>query len=427
MPRQTVKPSDRRARRARGAASFLPAAHLYGLWAFAVAQPILDLIGREPDFIAAHRLFGLQLIVLAIGLALFIPTALAAPLLVAAFRESRFGRIWTGCFSALFAAAFLLQLVDSLPGTAAVLAACAGGIGLAVCMNRYGPVANLIALTAAAALIAPITFLARPEIRGMVTTPSDGSLDLDPSIAEAPALQTDVPIVFIVFDELPTSSLQRPDGSLNERRFPAFAALAEEANWYTRAVTTAMQTSRAIPALVTGKLPVPDAVALYRDHPSNLFTWLATRGGYRVVSYETASLLCPPAICTDQEQTSFRSRLTSAADDLSIVYGHLLLPESLAAALPDVTQTLSGFRGRGRPEDDVMKDLSGPGRGLHHNAPRIVGDYLERIETYSEDDPTLPLPPPEPPARALEVPAVGHRIRTRRLGGHAPGVQPVRA
>ena len=389
MPTETVNPDAHRPKPARTAASFLPAAHLYGLWTFAVAQPILDLIGREPDFIAAHRLFGLQLLVLALGLALFAPTVLAAPLLFARFRESRFGRVWTGCFSALFAAAFLLQLVDWMPETAAVLAACGGGIGLAVCLNRYRPFSHLIALTAAATLIAPIIFLAQPPIRGMLTTSSGADFGPNASMAQAPELQTDLPVVLIVFDELPTSSLQRPDGSLNEHRFPAFATLAKEANWYPGAVTTAMETARAIPALVTGRLPVPDSLALYRDHPSNLFTWLATKGGYRVVASETASLLCPPSICSDQEQPGFREGLTSAADDLGIVYGHLLLPESLTAALPDVTHTLSGFRDRGRPGDDVMNDLGGPGRGLHHNAPRIVGDYLERIEPHTEGAPTF--------------------------------------
>ena len=389
MPRATAQPNHAKSRPGRGPGSFVPAAHLYGLWAFAVAQPILDLIGREPDFAAAHRLFGLQLPVLALGLALIVPTALSAPLLFAAFRESRFARIWTSCFSALFAAAFLLQLVDWLPGVAAVVAACAGGVGLAVCLNRYRPVSNLIALTAAAALIAPIAFLARPAARGMLAATSGVDFELDPSIAEAPVLQTDQPIVLIVFDELPTSSLQRPDGSINEHRFPAFAALAGESDWYPRAVTTGMQTTRAIPALLTGKLPAPGTIAFYPDHPANLFFWLATRGGYRVVAYETASQLCPPSICTDQGPSSFWGRLTSAADDLSVVYGHLLLPESLAVALPDVTQTLSGFRDRGRPDDEVMADLGGPGRGLHHNAPRIVDDYLERIETYSEGAPTF--------------------------------------
>ena len=389
MPRATAQPHHAKSRPGRGPGSFVPAAHLYGLWAFAVAQPILDLIGREPDFIAAHRLFGLQLLLLALGLAFFVPTALAAPLLFAAFRESRVGRVWTSCFSALFAAAFVLQLVDRLPGVAAVVAACAGGIGLVVCLNRYRPFSNLVALTAVLALVAPIAFLARPAVRGMLTAPSGTDFELDPSIAEAPALQTDLPIVLVVFDELPTSSLQRPDGSINEDRFPAFAALAGESDWYPRALTTATQTARAIPALLTGKLPAPGTVALYHDHPANLFSWLATRGGYRVVAYETASRLCPPSICTDRRPPSFWGRLTSAADDLSVVYGHLLLPESLAEALPDVTQTLSRFRDRGLPDNDVMADLGGPGRGLHHNAPRIVDDYLERIETHSEGTPTF--------------------------------------
>ncbi len=33
---------------------WLPAVHLFALWAFAVAQPIFDLVGREPDFLVSH-------------------------------------------------------------------------------------------------------------------------------------------------------------------------------------------------------------------------------------------------------------------------------------------------------------------------------------------------------------------------------------
>ena len=39
------------------------------------------------------------------------------------------------------------------------------------------------------------------------------------------------PVVFLVFDEFPTDTLLRPDGSIDAERFPNFAALAESATY----------------------------------------------------------------------------------------------------------------------------------------------------------------------------------------------------
>jgi len=75
-----------------GQRRWIPIAHVFGLWAFAVAQPVLDLIGGEPGFLVAHRLAGLPLAALALGLAVGSPAVLAAPLAFPATSGSGGGR-----------------------------------------------------------------------------------------------------------------------------------------------------------------------------------------------------------------------------------------------------------------------------------------------------------------------------------------------
>ncbi len=362
---------------------WIPIAHVFGLWAFAVAQPVLDLIGREPGFLVAHRLTGVPLAALALGLAIGLPALLAAPLAFPAVHRSRVGRLWTDGIRALLAGAFLLQLTHRLSGAVALILAAAAGAGIVFCLRRYHAFSSLVTVTAAAAVIAPLVFLFRPSVRDLLLTRP--AAEANAQVAGAPAIESDIPIVFVVFDELPTSSIQLPDGPIDDRRYPSFAALAASADWYPRALTTATQTERAIPTLLTGKLPRPDANAHYRDYPANLFSWLG-QGGYRIVAYEAFGLLCPPAVCTEPPLASPWERLVAVADDLGVVYGHLLLPPTLRTGLPEVDQTWTGFRDGGRSSEEV-EDTGG--RGLHQDVPRVVDSFLSRVERHRNRTPAL--------------------------------------
>ena len=370
--------AEARGRNADGPASagWIAGAHLLALWTFAVAQPILDLVGRQPDFLVAQRLTGAPLALLAVGGTLGIPALLASPLLVRRALASRAGRLWADGARTMLAAAFILQLLHWLPGAAALALSLAGGAGIGILLNRYRVFSNAVAIGAVAAIVAPALFLLRPGVRGLVATGAATQFEPDAAIAAAPPLQSEMPIVLVVFDELPTSSLQRPDGSIDDRRFPSFAALARGADWYPRAVTVGLQTSKAVPALLTGTLPQSDTTAYYSDHPSNLFSWLASRGGYRVVAHETVSHLCPPAICGETRPDPWR-QLPRAVEDLSVVYGHLLLPPALRTNLPSVSHAWTGFRADRRIAD------AGRGRAaggvLDQNIPRLVDDFLRRI------------------------------------------------
>lgn len=357
--------------------SWVAASHLLALWTFAVAQPLLDLIGRQSDFLVAQRLTGAPLVLLALGGTLGIPALLASPLLIPGARTTHAGRLWIDGVRTLLAAAFILQLLHWLPAAIALALSVAGGTAMIICLNRFRVLSNALAIGAAAAIVAPAIFLLRPGVRGLVATGSATQFEPDTVIATAPTLQGDLPIVLLIFDELPTSSLQRRDGSMDERRFPAFAGLAAGADWYVGAVTPGLETSKAIPALLTGKLPRKDSTAHYSDHPSNLFAWLASRGGYRVVAQETVSHLCPPAVCREMQPNPWR-QLPSAGNDLSVVYGHLLLPPALRTSLPSIGHTWAGFRSdRSSPEVDRSPAAGGV---LDQNVPRLVDDFLHRIE-----------------------------------------------
>ena len=372
------------------AGRFIPAAHVFGLWAFAVAQPILDLVGREPDFLVAHRLHGASLAILALGLSLGMPALLAAPLVVPSIHGSRIGRFYADGLRTLLAAAFFVQVLDlpllaTLP--AAVLAmALVGALCSTLALHRWQGLSNLLAATALAALIAPVVFLLRPGVRGLL--PPADELEPPTEILQAPKFKSDLPVVLIVFDELPTSSLQRPDGALNAERFPSFAALAAESDWYRHAATTGLQTTKAVPALLTGQLPRPASRASYRDHPANLFSWLATSGSYRIVAQQTVSQLCPPAVCTSSGDRNRWQDLSAAIDDLTVVYGHLLLPSALRSRLPDVSRQWTGFRERSASRDAPADRLAAPGP-LHQEVPGLVDDFLRRIGREGDEEPTF--------------------------------------
>ena len=103
------------------------------------------------------------------------------------------------------------------------------------------------------------------------------------------------PIVFIVFDEFPTTSLMDERRGIDAGRYPNFAALARDATWFRNATTVHDSTSRAMPAMLDGRLPSEDRMPLYEHHKENLFTLLTPR--YRIHSHEEATALCPPALC----------------------------------------------------------------------------------------------------------------------------------
>ncbi|HYI37919.1 MAG TPA: sulfatase-like hydrolase/transferase [Thermoleophilaceae bacterium] len=104
------------------------------------------------------------------------------------------------------------------------------------------------------------------------------------------------PVVMVVFDEMPLTSLLDRRGRIDRVRYPNFAALARGSTWYANATTVADSTKLAIPSILDGRGPRVGVPATHRGHPRNIFTLLRGRG-YRLKVQEEATSLCPYRNC----------------------------------------------------------------------------------------------------------------------------------
>jgi hypothetical protein len=100
------------------------------------------------------------------------------------------------------------------------------------------------------------------------------------------------PIVFVIFDEMPTVSLLDANGDIDAALFPHFASLAATSIWARGSSTVATRVLESLPALLTGRIPGPERTPSIRaEIPDNLFSWL--EGEYALNVREQQSLLGP--------------------------------------------------------------------------------------------------------------------------------------
>jgi hypothetical protein len=337
--------------------------HLAVLWAFALVQPLLDLLGDNAEFFVARGNGAADVIVLGLALTLLPPLVLlGAELLVGRFSPRAAWLLHLGLVGLLAATFVLLALDGALDGGGAVLLvlALALGAGAAAAYARSDGIRSLLSYLAPAPVVFLVMFL-------FLSDASDVVFPADEAEALA-AGSANRPVVVVLFDEFPTASLMDGKGGIEERRFPNFAALAREATWYRGATTVADHTDDAIPAILTGLRPDPALDPLIGDYPDNLFTLLA--GSLRLNVHERTARLCPESFC-QTESGSFGDRMSSLVSDLSVVSAHLVLPDSMTGGLPPVNEGFSDFE---TPEKD---DEARPHVGVDQEA---ISSLLRGIE-----------------------------------------------
>lgn len=341
----------------------LQSAVLMGMAGLAVTQPVLDLFGQNPEFFVAGRYNRGQIIAFALLVAL-VP-ALVASLLTGLgwLVKPAIGTTVHGITLAILAAAFGLVLVNWL-GLDALWPASVAAAAIAALIvwleKTRKPVRTFLSYLAVGNLVFVGLFLGTsataPLVTGHSTAGALGSVTV-------PAF--DGPVVLVIFDEFPVTTLMRADGSINAARFPNFARLAQSATWFRNASSHSPQTHESVPSILTGRLPDDDALPTHNDYPRNYFTLLGT--GYPVNRYELLTHMCPPMICDPPP----RSPLSQAIEDASVVYGHRVLPARWRDELPPVDHSWGNF-------SEQLGEVAAP-------APQPVDDVPD--ETGAEDDP----------------------------------------
>ena len=325
---------------------------------FAVAQPILDLTGKFPQFFLARRSPRIDLVLLAFGLAIGIPVIVA--LVVWAVRSAT-RRLGTGLHVLVvggLTASLAMQLLERVPGLEdAATPVLAGGAlvlagGIVVFFYRSTGVRSFVRLAAVSAILLPALFLFSSPASKLVIRQSA-------AISGSSVIRNPVPVVMLVVDELPVASLMNGGGGIDAAMFPNFARLAARSTWFRNATAVHDFTEIAVPAILTGSYGDKRKLPIATHYPQNVFTLLG--GAYDVHASEAFTQLCPLSICTASPKPApaFWLRWRSMISDLRIVYEHVVAPPSFEDRLPSIDQTWSNFGGAGGKPASQAPDADG--------------------------------------------------------------------
>ena len=302
--------------------------HVFALTALAVAHPLFDVVSREPAFLVARNTTTTHLVVLVALVCFALPAVIVSGEVALARVSARAARVAHGMILTTLGGALLMPLMKradvlaSAPATAAALLVAGTGV---IAYHRSGGVRSFMTALSPAIVVVPAAFLLNPVVWEAAVRTDDLFSSVHP--ADAP------PIVIVVFDEFPVSSLLDGNREIDRVRYPNFARLATTATWYRNASTVSSQTVWAVPAIVTGQYPVQqNAVPTRRYYPNNLFTML--RESYRMITFGRFLQLCPTDSCGYDLEV--RDSLSALVADLGIVYLHVISPDSIAAQLPPI-------------------------------------------------------------------------------------------
>jgi hypothetical protein len=309
------------------------------LWTFAVAQPLFDLLKDNPEFFAARGSSGFDIVSFSVLLVVLPPAILLAiELLLGLIRpELRQGAhiVFLAALVALIAAQALKKSIDASDLVLIVLSV-AIGAGMGVLWARAEPVRSFLNVLSPAPLVFLLLFLLSGQISELAF-PSEAKARSVGGVARAP-------IVVVLLDELPSNTIVDEHDRIDAKRFPGFGQLARSATWFRNAYTVYDSTERAQPAIMDGDLPEKDKQPISSDHPNSIFSLFAKT--HRMNVDEEATAVCSRDICTNSiGDESYGKRMSSMAEDLGLVWLHVVSPPKIENDLTSVSENWGNFGG----------------------------------------------------------------------------------
>jgi Sulfatase len=368
-------------------------AELLALCGFAFAQPLLDLFGRNPTQFVFRNAETFDIIAFAFVIAFVPPLALwTAEAIIGRFAP----RLRSGvhlAFVAVLVGAFVMQAARGLATRAPLLVLAAVLAAGAVLLRERAAAARLWLSYAA---LAPVAFVA------LFLLASDTSrliFENNARAAEA-GVGKPAPVVMIVFDEFPLTSIIDADGHIDRDLYPNIAAFADDSSWFRNATSVSSSTWYAVPSIATGRYPHNGDAPVAADYPQSLFTLLGD--AYEMQVTESITRLCPANICRPTLPSGsperqllkdavkiMRSRLSYSGAQGDPVAG---LVERPAVDTPGD----DGFAdfGLNQPERFVrliggLEDDTAALHYLHILLPHVPYRYLPAGAQYASPDPDL--------------------------------------
>lgn len=377
--------------------------HIFVLCGFAIAQPLFGVLSDGPAFFVAHHCKPLDVYLLVLILCGVLPglIVLTESLIGLASHTARrythFGVVLLLLMIALLA---VLKRVEGVPGVACIVGAAVLAVAGAVGFCRVRLLRMFLTGLAPAIIVFPGLFLFHSPVSKIVFSGGRTA-----AVQSGPKVEDPAPVVLVILDEFPTSSLMDENREIDPIRYPNFAALAREATWFRNATTVHPQTTAAIPAILTGKYPRKAGQApppTRSQYPDNLFTLLA--GTYQLYSFMPCTNLCPSALNQASGGSNLSERMRAMASDIWVIYRHIVVPRDLIRkGFPEITNRWADFRGFTRAWRDrpgVLREFAVPLQPaakprlyvLHCILPHVPFKYLPSGKRYGEPDGQVALP-----------------------------------
>ena len=304
----------------------------------AIAQPIMDLYGKNPTVFSAAKLSSFEVAVFVL-IVVLVPALLATGL----DRLTRFlgpkvneaTRLWViAGFSFLLGLAFAGWVnIDGNLGAFSIGAIFA--VGLPIAYDKKKAIREWSRWLSVLAIAVSVSAVLQLQ---PILIPSDGP------ISDAVIAKKDIGVLQIVLDEFPLYALLGEDGAINAERFPGFAELANGSTWYRNNAAESNFTHQAVPAILSSQIPQQSGGPFLAQYPKNIFTLYA--GKKTVVGIEPVTSLCPKSLChgAESQNSLFEyGRFKRFLRDASYVYGQRVLPPVLRQRIPSTAGAWGGF------------------------------------------------------------------------------------
>jgi hypothetical protein len=349
--------------------------HIAALWAIAFVQPLFDLLGNNPEFFIARDNTPSDILIFAFGFMFVPPLVMTAVVALVRLISAAAGRVALCVFVSLLVAGFLLQLLkrSGLPDQSELqmpLALALGGL-LGWLYARHAGWRSGVTVLGPAPLVFLVLFLVLSPVGDLIRPQTE-------NVSLAGTSTSRTPVVVVIFDELPTTTLMDADMNIDARRWPNFARLAKESTWYRNATTVGDGTQIAVPSMLSGLRPKEERTKS-NEYPRSLFSMLGRR--YTQYVEEPITYVCPSDLCRTGPAKSQSERLSSLATDLRVVLGRVVLPADLANTLPAIDRDWEGFAVDGGGADGLtnVPEKAPGGQTLEGHPIAGTDIYAERV------------------------------------------------
>jgi Sulfatase len=266
---------------------------LFVLTGFVVAQPLLEVIGKAPDFFIFRRAGRLDILLL-IGVVILLPALYlwVFELIMSLAGERARQALHLVIVTALLAilAVEVGKKLLPLRGRPLLLVASVVAVAIGLLYLKQAWLRLWLRYLAPAPLVFALLFATTsPSAKLLLPSGAGAGGHAAASTVQRP------PVVLVLFDEFPLESLLDSSGHVDAKVYPNFAKLAGDSTWYRNATGVSGYTPWAVPAMLTGQYPAKVKAPITAEYPDNLFTLFGR--SYNLEVKETISQLCPVERC----------------------------------------------------------------------------------------------------------------------------------